>query len=402
MDPARIQADTMGFADRFVAAMTTVYDGLERHASTPAAKDAAHQLKTDLALGSIGNAVNPKPVAGMMDLVVFVSLLRQIAADPWAARTFGRDDANVLVASLERQEADVRSLASQYLTDAQLAELTELVGEWHRLHPDDRAVSHFHLADLPEANLAPSKRGPIGASVFALLFFDPTAHLDPTVREIELSRGTSERMFFYLQRLPLLVQLQAEGFYRHLVETPELQRVASNASAVAGSTTRFAETSARFTNVVDRFPAQLSEERRQAIGQMSSEVTRQREAAVRQVAAAVAAERDATITQATTRIADQRERAIRDAAGAMREEQRAFVANLESAADRTVDRLLARAALWAVALVVSIAVLVFAIRLAFTRPGGGGLGGEGPDARGRASADVSPGRVQLSERSLRG
>ena len=38
MDPVRIQADTMGFADRFVTAMTGVYDGLERRATTPAAR----------------------------------------------------------------------------------------------------------------------------------------------------------------------------------------------------------------------------------------------------------------------------------------------------------------------------------------------------------------------------
>jgi hypothetical protein len=379
MDPARIQADTMGFADRFVTEMTAVYDGLERRATTPAAKDAAHQLKTDLALGSIGNAVNPRPVAGMMDLVVFVSLLRRIAEDPWAARTFGPSDASLLVEALKRQEADVRSLASQYLTDPQLAELTELVSEWHRLHPDDHAVSHFHLADLPEANLAPSKRGAIGASVFALLFFDPTAHLDPTVREIELSRATSERMFFYVQRLPLLVQLQVEGFYRHLLETPELQRAASDASAVAGSTTRFTETSARFTEVVSRFPGQLSEERRQAVRQMSVELTGQREAAVRQLAAAVARERDAAITQATTRFADERQQAIRQTAEAVREEQRAFVANLEATADRTTGRLLARAALWGLALSVAIGVVVFAIRFPAVRRDRGALGRDGYD-----------------------
>ena len=236
MDPVRIQADTMGFADRFVTAMTGVYDGLERRAATPAARDAAHQLKTDLALGAISNAVNPRPIAGLFDMVVLVTLLRQIAEDPWTSQTFGPDAAQLVVA-LKRQETDIRSMAKRYLTDAQLAELSDLSDRWHRNHPDDRSVSHVHLANLPEANLPPEEGGRLPSSVFGLLFFDPTPNLDPAVREVELSRATSERMFFYLQRLPLLLQLQAEGFYRQMLMAPELARALDDVSAVAGSTT---------------------------------------------------------------------------------------------------------------------------------------------------------------------
>src|SRR5688500_6817628 len=80
-----------GIADRFVTTMTGIYEQLERRAVTPAAKDAAHQLKTDLALGAVSNAVNSRPIAGLMDMVVLVTLLGQIAEDPWAVQTFGHD-----------------------------------------------------------------------------------------------------------------------------------------------------------------------------------------------------------------------------------------------------------------------------------------------------------------------
>jgi hypothetical protein len=338
MDPALIQADTMGFADRFITAMTGVYDELERRAATPAAKDTAHQLKTDLALGAISDAVNPRPIAGLIDMVVLVTLLRQIAEDPWTARTFGTD-ASRLVEALKRQEADIQSMASHYLTDPQLAEIRQLTDRWHRAHPEQRFVSHVHLADLPEANRPPQEAGKLPSGIFALLFFDPTANLDPTVREIELSRATSERMFFYLQRLPLLVQLQVEGFYRQLLEAPQFRRALEDTSAVAGSTTRFADASSRFTDIVGRFPQQLSEEREQAIRQFSSELGQQRDAAIRQLADAVAAQREAAITQATTRIASQREEAIQQMALALRQEQRAFVSDLEAALNRSTDRL---------------------------------------------------------------
>ena len=298
MDPARIQADTMGFADRFVTAMGSIYDDVERRASNPAASDAAHQLKTELAIGAISSAVNPRPIAGLMDMVVLVRLLRQAAEDPWTARTF-EADAPRLVETLKQKESDLRLVASQYLTDSQLAEVDRLADQWYAKHPDIHSLSHVHLADLPEPNapLRPGQRPP--GSIMSLLFGDPAAQFDPALHEIEQSRATSERVFFYLQRLPLLISLQAEGFYRQLLEAPQFERVMSDMSVVAGSTTRFADTSSRFTDVVTRFPQQLSDERRQTVAQISSQLAKQLDVSIRQISDAVAVQREAAIAQAT-------------------------------------------------------------------------------------------------------
>jgi uncharacterized membrane protein len=331
-------------------------------------------LKTDLTLGAISNAVNPRPVAGLMDMVVLVTLLRQIAEDPWTEQNFGADAA-YLVQSLKRQEADIRAMAKRYLTDENLLEIGALAQKWHQAHPEDCSVSHVHLADLPEANRPPEEAGKLPSSVFALLFFDPTSNLDPAVREIQLSRATSERMFFYVQRLPLLLQLQGESFYRQLLTAPAVGRVLQDASAIAGSTTRFAETSSRFTDVVERFPQQFSREREQTLTQIAAELTQERDATIRQLADAVTAQREAAIRQLTEAVAAQREAAIRqlseavlqqrDAAivqattqvtlqreqtigattGLLRQERQALVADLQAATARSIDRLLVGLAL---------------------------------------------------------
>lgn len=375
MDPARIQADTMGFADRFVTAMSGIYDELEKRADSPVAKAAAQQLKTDLTIGAISNAVNPRPVAGLVDMVVLVTLLRQISEDPWAQQTFG-DDAAYLVKSLQRQEADIRTLARRYLTDEHLTELATLAEKWYQTHPDDRSVSHVHLADLPEANRPPQAGPEMPSSVFGLLFFDPTSNLDPAVREIEMSRATSERMFFYLQRLPMLLQLQTESFYRQVLRAPEIRQVLEDTSAVARSTTQFAETGSRFTAILGQFPEQLSREREAAIAQLAAEVAKQRDAAIRQLADATIAERDAAIrqladavlkerdaaiVQATTQITRQSDQTIADMSGLMRQERQALVIDLEAATARSINRLLIGLAIVGVIVVVLsvIAALVF-------------------------------------------
>lgn len=343
MDPVRIEADTMGFADRFVGTMSEACDELERGAPTAAGRDAALRVKTDMAIGAISNAVNPRPIAGMMDMVAMVTLLRRIADDPWAAETFGGPGAARLAEALARQQAAIDALAGQYMTDAQLAELGTAVARWHRTHPDEHYVSNLRLLDLPEANRPPEAGGG-SPSVFTLLFIDPMAKWAPALREAALMRGAYERTFFFLQRWPMLLRWQAEGAVRLVTATPQFKRVASDISSVAGSTTRFVDVSDRFTDVVARLPQQLSAERHAALRQFSSELTRQREAAIGQFADTVAAQREAAIVQATARVAVQREEAIRQATTSLRGEQQIFVANLEAAMDRSITRLVWRSA----------------------------------------------------------
>lgn len=373
MDPVRIQADTMGFADRFVTAMTGVYNEVERNALTPGVRDAAHQLKTDLALGAISNAVNPRPIAGMIDMVVLVTLLRQIAEDPWMTRTFGAD-ADRILGALRAQESDIRVLAGRYLTDSQLGELDELAQRWHRTHPDDRSVSHVHLANLPDANRTPVAAGrPAGnASGIMDLVFDLNDSLEPAVREMELSRATSERMFFYLQRMPLLLQLQTESFYRRLFETPEFRQTMADMSSAVNSAAQLTQTGSRFTDAVERLPAQLATERQQAIHHAGAEVALQWDLMIRQLSDTTATHRDATIKQLSDTMDNQRERALtqatraiaaerHEAISALGAEQQAFVTSLEAAVDRSVDRLLTRFAVLGIFLLVLFLGITFGV-----------------------------------------
>lgn len=362
MDPVRIQADTMGFADRFVAAMSDAYDEIDRNAPSAAARDVAHRLKTDMAIGAIGNAVNPRPIAGMMDMVAMVTLLRRIADDPWTARTLG-PNTRPLVDRLVQLEGDAHALAARYLTDQQLAEIRQAVDQWRAAHPDERYVSHLHLADLPAANLPPEVAARDPGSVFGLMFVDLTAGLDPAVREVVLLRQASERMFYYLQRLPMLIQLQTEGSLRGALAAPQFTRAADNVAAIAASTTRFAEINARFTDAVARFPEQLSAERQATLGQLAAAVAAEREAAIRQITEAVATQQQDAIAQAATRLAAERDVAIRQAAAAFRQEQRGFVQDSEAATTRSLDRLTWRLA----SLITFLMVLYILTSLAMTR-----------------------------------
>src|SRR5437667_337676 len=104
-----------------------------------------------------------------------------------------------------RIQGDIMGFADRFVTAMVdvYAELGQVTERWYGAHPDLRYVSHVHLAGLPVPNAPPARPEEGPGSVFAFLF-KPTPKLDPAVHEVELSRATSERMFFYLQRMPML------------------------------------------------------------------------------------------------------------------------------------------------------------------------------------------------------
>jgi hypothetical protein len=58
------------------------------------------------------------------------------------------------------------------------------------------------------------------------------------VHEVELSRAASERMFFYLQRLPMLLQLQADDLYREMGTAPRFRNVLEKVTEQRDATIR--------------------------------------------------------------------------------------------------------------------------------------------------------------------
>src|SRR5438045_2703013 len=73
-DPEKIQAVIISFADRYLAAMAEAYDRAQQHAVTPQAQLSILRCKISSCNAAIGNAANPSPLLGLMDMAVLVTL----------------------------------------------------------------------------------------------------------------------------------------------------------------------------------------------------------------------------------------------------------------------------------------------------------------------------------------
>lgn len=307
-DPRRVQSVTMSFAQRYITAMADIYDRMQLTATTPEARLMAQRMKILSGTGAMGNAVDPQPVAGLMDMAIMVRLNRQIAEDPWVAREFGPEAAEALVAVLQRQEQDIWAIAASHVSPERIDELDQLVKRWRDEHPDQRYISGARLADFPES----ARSG--GDSVFVLINLDPFHGLDPAVKEVSETRVMAERLFFYLRHMPMLMSWQADTLFDQMVADPEMTKLFGNAATIAGSSKTFTDASAQFSKSssevaqsVERFRLQLPDQQRQLVSDLGDLIARQREGAVGQATTQVSLHREMTIQQLATSIAEQQE-----------------------------------------------------------------------------------------------
>lgn len=393
-DRARIQDDLMNLVDDYMGAVIDVYNEIESRATTPEKTLFVQTRRANSAQAALSNAVNPQPLTGMMDMLVMIRLSRQVAEEAWVREVLG-DDTDLVIRTLSAQEETMWRVAGRYVSDEQLAELRELIVKWRQKNPQQRFVAEVRMVDFVEGTALPGESHRSPNSILGLLFLDPLAGIDPAVREIERSRDTAERMFYYTQRMPMLISWQLELLYRRMLSEPQLNRMFTDMTAFSNASAGFAKASLGFADSVEAFRKQISAEREQAIDQIGKLVAVERDAAIRQATTqvstlreqavdqlnlVVAAQRDSVIAQATTRVSAEREAAIAQATTRISAEREAAIDQFmkstqndllttlkqtELAMERSIDRFYSRMRNLAILTVGAIFVMLVAYRLLF-------------------------------------
>jgi hypothetical protein len=282
-DPTAVQAANMNFADRYLTAMEEEYDRARRAAKTPEAALMAQRLKILAGNGAMGNAVDPNPVVGLMDMAVMVTLTYQIAQDQWVVEMYGKETADAMVAALKLQQDDVWQVAGRYLTAEQVKQLHQLAAHWRAQHPDQRYVAGARLADFSQsAHNGGETPGEIVGSALNLVKIDPFHGLDPAVKEVAESRILAERMFYYLRHTPILMTWQTDSLFDQMLAQPQVTQLFQNTTTVAGSTTRFSDATSRFSDAseevaqtVEKFRLQLPDQQAKLVAELESSLNEQ-------------------------------------------------------------------------------------------------------------------------------
>jgi hypothetical protein len=368
-----LQALAFRMADRWCAALDEAAAAVPKTAATDSRAALVDALRDSrsavLAIGSGADSGE-----AVLDLLLHATLQCWTLRTNPAGNGVAREDAERVLASLERAREELWSSASRDLGAAPTAELRLVIDAWVKARPDETRIARARIGDLA------SERSPLQApdrERAARLIASSEAAASEAASSVDRTARTfDERALWYLSHYPALLGAQADATASRIARKAEADARAGReelARAVAAERAAFAEAlseerkalAAALTTERKAIAAALSEERaafaetlakdRAALvdalakqrEETSTDLAREREAMVAGVTKAV----DASSTAAAV----ERE-ALTKWAG---EERAAFAEDLETRLRALVDRGIMGIGIVASALLVGLAALKF-------------------------------------------
>jgi len=252
-----VQDSLLRFADEYSMRMVGGVDNLRRG---PDALSPAEVLQVKIAIASEtwSIASGPNAVADLIDMTVFVTVMRMTLEDYWQPKVFGKSALPMLAYS-QSAEADIWKVAGKVLKPEQQTDLRQSIAAWHHQNPLRESLvasRSLDFASRVEALGQNEVKKP--GNVFSLLNVDPLAGMEPAVREVAQTRMFAERALFVAQKMPTLLRWQTELLSVNAVEMPAVQQLISNSTQLSVSVERFA-------HVAEQLPKQLSTEREEIV-----------------------------------------------------------------------------------------------------------------------------------------
>ncbi|MGH8896189.1 MAG: hypothetical protein ACRDZ4_03990, partial [Egibacteraceae bacterium] len=233
----------------------------------PKRRAALLEIRLDYAAALWNAASGPSPYANAIDMLLTLTLGRgQLERSP-LAHVLG-ESLRPTLAVLRSAQRDVERLVRSFLTPAEFSALDQAIQkaeESHVLGQQLGIVDLQHL--LTSSGVAKSGGGGAFTNLFGILGLNPFAGLDPATREIAESRQFGERLLFSVQRMPVLLRLNAELLATQVAADLDLDRAQASLDRATTAMEQVAETAARL-------PDRLSAERAQLVADVRTEAER--------------------------------------------------------------------------------------------------------------------------------
>jgi len=263
---AKIQQSCLRFADGFAGQVLESVGPLMKQATDVRIVDQLSYWQITQLNSAYTIATGPSPVLCQLDFVVLATLSRMVVEDTLV----GLDDdlLGSLTAVYRDLEREAWTNAATVLTPTQLEELRRLIKDWRARNPKVSLVGFVHFSEFAEdAGWSLEQQRALG-SLLGLLSFDPLAGLDPAIKQIEQTRLLAERVIFYMQRVPYLLDLQTQRVVLQATLAPEVKRANASLERATLAMESYAEIGAGLPDAIAR-------EREALIQQLSGEMLRQ-------------------------------------------------------------------------------------------------------------------------------
>ncbi len=270
--PAELQSEIMTFTDMYSELISQATDeAFFGPAATPETRSLLLRLKLQVIQGAIRIASGANPVVALLDMTVMVSMQRHAWETYWMPELSDEEAERAIQSVLRQLEERIWEITAMALDDQQQGALHELIRQLIEEHAGQKYVSNIRASEFAEERRQTFIKVKGGGSLLGLFALDPLAKLSPATRELIEARLLGERVFYYAQRLPTLVQWHTQEAMVNTLLLPEVQQVLRNLDGTM-------EVATRAVKVAEGFSEGLAKEREAAIEQFFERLAVEREA----------------------------------------------------------------------------------------------------------------------------
>lgn len=266
-DPLSLHLQLALLSDRVVTHIVQATEAPLDAVDDPNRRAALLRIRLDYASAMWNAASGPNPYANAIDMLLTLTVGRRRLERSSLAHALG-ESLRPILAVLRSAESDVERLVRGFLTPAELSALDQAIREAEESQIEGQRLDIVDLSELLSSSRVASSGGGRGSTnLFSILGLDPFAGLDPATREIAESRQFGERLLFTVQRMPVLLRLNAELLATQVAADLDLDRAQASLDRATSAMEQVAETAAGL-------PDRLSAERAQIVADVRTEAER--------------------------------------------------------------------------------------------------------------------------------
>jgi hypothetical protein len=173
------------------------------------------------AAATLDITVAPNPELNLFDMIAFLEISRSALNRYWIPKAFG-PEGDAVLAAFEVSIHEAWKIAGNVISTEMQSELSSFIFQWIEHHPDHYFVDTLRFSQFPES-MREEVPNSDSTGIQGLI-----QHANRALTTADATRLLAERAFFYAQRAPFLMRLQArvatyelftEG-YRSFQSTP--------------------------------------------------------------------------------------------------------------------------------------------------------------------------------------
>ena len=208
---------TYSYSDRFVTLIADASDRAAKANPTREARKEALRLKLHNSSSVYAITTGPNPLGQLLDLLTVVTLNKINMVDEGRAKKAFGHSHKIVETAFHAAHDDIWGVARRFLKPNEITTIKRLIVDWRKNHPDVTTLAYVRFDDFARANAGLKQNSPeIGG------LFDEINKVNKTV---ETAQQFGERVFFYTQRMPRLLQWQTERTVEGVMDNADLQNL---------------------------------------------------------------------------------------------------------------------------------------------------------------------------------